>query len=68
MTLEAIGELRAKKKSGFLLKLDYEKALSGLGFPRHIFMERKGFGDKWRMWIHGCLSSANFTILINGRP
>ena len=31
-------------------------------------MEKKGFGDKWRMWIKGCISTANFSIMINGKP
>ncbi|BBN68784.1 TatD related DNase [Prunus dulcis] len=31
-------------------------------------MARKGFGVKWRGWIFGCLESANFSIMINGKP
>ena len=27
-----------------------------------------GFGDKWRMWIKGCLHSSHTSILINGNP
>ncbi|RVW16749.1 hypothetical protein CK203_076445 [Vitis vinifera] len=27
---------------------------------------RKGFSQKWRSWIRGCLSSSSFTILVNG--
>lgn len=30
--------------------------------------EKKGFGKKWRKWIWGCLQSANFLIMINGKP
>nr|KAJ0222557.1 hypothetical protein LSAT_V11C200085590 [Lactuca sativa] len=26
------------------------------------------FGDKSRKWIHGCLSSANASVLVNGNP
>ncbi|XP_038894473.1 rab3 GTPase-activating protein catalytic subunit isoform X2 [Benincasa hispida] len=28
----------------------------------------KGVGIVWRSWIQGCISSANFSIIINGRP
>lgn len=31
-------------------------------------MDRKGFDSKWRFWIHGCLESSHFSILINGSP
>ncbi|XP_023733860.1 uncharacterized mitochondrial protein AtMg01250-like [Lactuca sativa] len=27
-----------------------------------------GYGDKWRMWIKGCLQSAGLSVLINGSP
>ncbi|RVW36395.1 putative mitochondrial protein [Vitis vinifera] len=27
---------------------------------------RKGFSQKWRSWIRGCLSSSSFAILVNG--
>ncbi|GKA84529.1 RNA-directed DNA polymerase, eukaryota [Tanacetum coccineum] len=27
-----------------------------------------GFGSKWREWIHGCLTSAMGSILVNGSP
>ena len=29
---------------------------------------RKDFGDKWRKWIKGCISTAKFAIIINGKP
>lgn len=31
-------------------------------------MEQMNFGDKWRRWILGCLSSARASVLINGSP
>ncbi|RVW67200.1 hypothetical protein CK203_065147 [Vitis vinifera] len=29
-------------------------------------LQRKGFSQKWRSWMRGCLSSSNFAILVNG--
>ncbi|XP_022158566.1 uncharacterized protein LOC111025019 [Momordica charantia] len=33
-----------------------------------VVLLQKGFGKRWRMWIKGCVSSANFSVFINGRP
>ncbi|XP_023745646.1 uncharacterized mitochondrial protein AtMg01250-like [Lactuca sativa] len=31
-------------------------------------MEQMSFGNKWRKWIFGCLSSARASVLVNGTP
>ena len=31
-------------------------------------LARIGFGQKWRKWIWGCISSAEMSIIINGSP
>lgn len=31
-------------------------------------MDQMGFGYKWGFWIHVCISSASFSMLINGTP
>ncbi|KAL5543250.1 hypothetical protein UlMin_010960 [Ulmus minor] len=33
-----------------------------------LVLEKKGFGVRWRSWMRGCISSANFSIMINGKP
>lgn len=66
---EAVREWNAKKKRGFLLKLDYEKAYNVVDWSLlAVVLEKKGFGVKWHRWIQGCTVSADFSIFINGRP
>ena len=31
-------------------------------------LDKKGFGQRWRKWIRGCLFSANFSVMINEKP
>lgn len=57
------------KKSGLLCKLAIEKAYDGVDWVFFMYiLRRMGFGVKWRSWIHECISSAWFSILINGTP
>lgn len=55
------------EKSFMTLKLDISKAHDRveLEFLKHV-MERFGFGDHWVRIIMGCITSSNFTFLING--
>lgn len=62
--------LRHKDKlPGVLCKLDLEKAYDRVdwGFLSYL-MCRMGFGPKWQGWILKCVSSAGFSILVNGSP
>jgi hypothetical protein len=54
---------------GVLCKLDLEKAFDHLNwdFIYSILMHTR-FGSKWRKWISVCISTARFSILINGNP
>jgi hypothetical protein len=54
---------------GLLCKLDVEKAYDHVNWNFLLYMmERFGFGDKWRHWIYFCISTARFSVLINGTP
>ncbi|KAK9927793.1 hypothetical protein M0R45_024959 [Rubus argutus] len=66
---EVVEETKKKKNEGLFLKVDFEKAYDHIEwtFLDHV-LEQKGFGQRWRKWIGGCLQSANFSIMINGRP
>lgn len=66
---EVVDEIRVKKKKGLVFKIDFKKAYDHVDWNFLDFvLDKKGFGLKWRKWINGCLRSANFSILINGRP
>ena len=52
-----------------VFKVDFEKAYDSVswGFLDYMMM-RMGFCERWRKWIHGCMSSASISILVNGSP
>ena len=31
-------------------------------------LQRCGFGEKWRGWIHFCLATVRFSVIVNGAP
>ncbi|GJT94145.1 RNA-directed DNA polymerase, eukaryota [Tanacetum coccineum] len=50
-----------------LFKVDFEKAFDCVNWKFLLdIMMQMGFGNKWCKWIHGCLSSASISVLING--
>jgi hypothetical protein len=55
--------------SGVLCKLDMEKAYDHVDLSFLLYLLRRcGFGEKWCSWIKHCISSARFSVLINGVP
>lgn len=65
---ELIEEWSFKKKAGVVTKLDLEKVFEVDCNYLDSVLKAKGFGDRWRNWISGCVSSANYSIIINGKP
>ena len=64
---EVLAEAKFKNNPCMVFKLDFEKAYDSVswGFLNYMMM-RMGFCERWGKWIHGCLSSATISILING--
>lgn len=57
------------KKQILLFKVDFDKAFDSINWE---FLDNNlvqmGFGEKWRMWVNGCLRSTHASILVNGHP
>jgi hypothetical protein len=52
---------------GVLCKLDMEKAYDHVDWNFLLYLLRRcGFGEKWCLWIKQCISTARFSVLING--
>ena len=69
MANEAIDSI-LRSNGGFILyKLNIEKAYDHVDWSFLCwFMEKMGFGEKWISWIKWCISTACFSVLINGTP
>ena len=66
---EAVDYILRGKEKGILCKLDIEKAYDHIRWDFLLQMlERMGFGPKWIRWINWCISTASFSVLINGSP
>jgi len=66
---EVVHWLKRKKKSGVLLKLDFQKAFDSIDWVSlDVVLEEMGFGHLWRCWIKNCITSASMSVLINGVP
>ena len=66
---EAIDSLLKRNESGVLCKLDIEKVYDHLNWNFLLLvLQRMGFGEKWTGWISWCISTATFSVSINGSP
>lgn len=64
---ECIHSRYRNRSPSILCKLDLEKVYDRVdwGFLLYV-LSWMGFGSKWRSWIRECVSSASFSVLVNG--
>lgn len=66
---EIILHAKARKRSSFIFKLDFEKAYENVRWPiLYYMMKHLGFCDTWIHWMKGCVESSTMLILVNGCP
>ena len=66
---EVIDSMTRRKEKGILCKLDIEKAYDKLNWKFLLMVLREmGFGSWWIGLIQRCISTASFSVIINGSP
>ena len=66
---EVIDSMLKKKEKGVLCKLDIEKAYDNINWKFLIaVLGKMGFKEKWLGWIKWCISTASFSVMLNGSP
>lgn len=66
---ELVDHWQNHKKKGIIVKLDIEKAFDKISWNFLLGMLKlKGYSERWIKWIHACLSTTNFSVILNGRP
>ena len=66
---EVIDYWLKRKEKWLICKLDVEKAYDSINWNFLMkVMHKMGFGDRWMEWIWWCISTASFSILVNGVP
>jgi len=53
---EVMDDLKRRRKSGVVVKLDFKKAYDSVSWEFLLYMmSRLGFCEKWIQWIRACL-------------
>ena len=58
-----------RKEKWLICKLDIEKAYDSINWNFLMkVLHKMGFGSRWMEWIWWCISTAKFSVLVNGVP
>ena len=69
ITQEVLHSVKTKKRCALILKLNLTKAFDRVNWTYiHLLLIQIGVPLVGVNWILGCISSANFAILVNGSP
>ncbi|CAL1353552.1 unnamed protein product [Linum trigynum] len=63
-------KIKTQGNKGYMdLKVDMEKAYDRIEWPFLLaVLDKMGFSSVWQGWIHECLRSSSFSVLMNGTP
>ena len=66
---EVIDSWQKRGEKGLICKLDIDKAYDNVNWQFLMrVLQKMGFGAKWRDWIWSYISTAKFSVLVNGEP
>eukprot|EP00253_Pinus_taeda_P006633 PITA_06633 len=69
VTQEIIHSMKTKKQKGMVIKLDLSKAYDRVSWQYlEEILRSFGFSNRWISWVLSCISTPNFSILVNGTP
>ena len=66
---ELVDSSLRRKKGRLVCKLDIEKAYDSISWEfLYKVLDKMGFGSRWLSWMKWCISTASFSVIINGAP
>ena len=66
---EVIDSMQKRKEKGVLCKLDIKKAYDRINWSFLLrVLQKMGFDWKWVRWIKWCITTASFSMMVNGSP
>jgi len=69
VVIKVMDELKRKRRTWVVVKLDFEKAHDSVDWEFLFYMLGiLGFWEKWIQWIRVCLESATISVLVNDSP